>query len=431
MHKIWLVLRSEYLRRVRTKGFILATLLLPLALTAFLVVVVLLTVSAMEEDKVRTIAVVDETGVLLPRLADEAGDLRFEAANVPADSLRALVIAEERYAGYLLLPAGLLRGDAQAVYYSVEGGGFSFESRLDGRLTQAVEAQRLHEQNVPAEVLALLQRDVSVRMVRLTETGEEAGGTGFFAGLGFGMGFLIFMMMVIYGAVVMQGVIDEKSSRVVEVVVSSVKPFHLMMGKVLGIGAMGLTQMIVWSALTLAVTFAAGPVVALFIDPASLDLPESASTAQVLEAADVTIPSLDPMVLVWFVFFFLGGYLLYAAFYATIGSLVESQQEAQSFLFPLLLPLIISMYTLMPQIESPNGTLSVVLSMLPLTSPISMIVRVAVTDVPAWQVLLSLLLLVGSFVVAVWVGSRIYRIGILMYGKRPSVRDILRWLRYA
>lgn len=433
MHKIWIVLRSEYLRRVRTKGFILTTLLLPVALAAFLFFIVFLTISAMEEEPSRTIAVVDETGVLLPRLVEGSDErIRFAAADVPVDSLRALAFAGEKYAGYLTLPAGLVDGEGQASYFSAESAGsFQLEARIRERIEYAVAAVRLEQQQVAPEVLALLTRDVPLRMVKLTEEGEEAGSRGFFIALGYIMGILIFMMMIVYGSVVMQGVIDEKSSRVVEVVVSSVRPFQLMMGKVLGIGAMGLTQMIVWSVLTFVVTTAAGPLVVLFIDPARFDLPETADTEQVLAAANITIPSLDPVVLVWFVLYFLLGYLLYASFYATVGSLVESQQESQSFLVPLLLPIIIAMYTLMPQIESPNSTLSVVLSMLPLTSPISMVVRTAVTDVPVWQVLLSLLLLVGMFLAAIWVGARIYRVGILMYGKRPSLKDLARWMRYA
>jgi ABC-2 type transport system permease protein len=162
-----------------------------------------------------------------------------------------------------------------------------------------------------------------------------------------------------------------------------------------------------------------------------LNVAEGASTEELLQAADITLPSFPPELFLWFALYFLGGYLLYASLYAAIGSMVESQQDAQSFLLPLLLPLIVAMYTLMPQVESPNSTLSVALSMIPLTSPISAIVRMAVADVPWWQTLLSLGLLFLSFVGVVWAAGRIYRVGILMYGKKPTLREMVRWIRYA
>ncbi len=431
MNKTWIVARSEYLRRVRSKGFVLTTLLLPLAIVVFLVVIILLAASAFEEDETRTIAVVDRTGVLeeaLVAASDEA--IRFVPAAETEAALREAVIAGT-YDGYLVLPADVIEGDGQVAYYSAEGGGSIFENRLDRRIERVVEEERMRRRNIDPELIREVSSNVPLRMVKLTEQGEEAGSTGVFAALGFGMGFLIFMMMVIYGSVVMQGVIDEKSSRVVEVIVSSVRPFELMLGKVLGIGAMGLTQMVVWSALILAGSMASGAVVSLFLDPAQLNLPDSASTEEILQAANITIPTFPPELFVWFILYFLLGYLLYASLYAAVGSLVESQQDAQGFLLPLLLPIIVAMYTLVPQVESPNSTLSLVLSMIPLTSPISAVVRMAVTDVPWWQTLASLAILAATFLGVVWLAGRVYRVGILMYGKKPSPREVLHWLRQA
>lgn len=433
MNKIWIVAKSEFMRRVRSKGFILTTLLLPFALVLLGVFIVFISVSAFNEEEAsaRTIAVVDETGVLLEQLhtlSDER--LQFVRPEEPVDALRQAII-DDVYDGFLVLPAGLVDGEGHVMYYTIEGGSSIFGDRVERQLESAVEAQRLVRENISPEMLAFLNADVPVQVVKLTETGEEAGNTEFFMVLGFIMGFLIFMMMIVYGSVVMQGVIDEKSSRVVEVIISSVKPFHLMMGKVLGIGAMGLTQVVVWSGLVMAGSVALGPILMLFIDPGTMNLPDNPGTEEVLREVGITIPTFSPEIFVWFVLYFLFGYLLYASFYATVGSIVESQQESQAFLLPLLLPVIVAMYTLMPQVQSPHSTLSVVMSMLPLTSPISMIVRAAVADVPLWQMLLSLLLLVGSFIGAIWVCSRIYRVGILMYGKKPNLKDLVRWFRYA
>ncbi|QXD14170.1 ABC transporter permease [Rhodocaloribacter litoris] len=431
MHKIWIVLKSEFRRRVRTKWFILTTLLGPVALVAFFAIVGVVAVSSME-DGGRIVAVVDETGRLLPRLLVEPEDgLRLVAVEGPADSVRAAVMAGQ-YDGYLRIPAGVIEGAGEVIYYSPEGGGLGiFQSRLERLVREAVEQERLAARNVPPEVLEILRARVPVRMVRLTEAGETAGSTGAYVVIGFIMGFLIYMAMLIYGSVVMQGVIEEKTSRVVEVIVSSVRPFHLLMGKVLGIGAMGLVQMVVWALIILAGTMFSGTLLALFLDPAAFDLPDDASQRELLAAANFTVPQLSPDVFVWFVLFFLVGYLLYASLFAAIGSAVEQQQDAQSLLFPVMMPLILSIVFIQPVIEAPNSTLALVLSMVPFFSPIPMVVRVAVTEVPFWQVSLSFLLLLGTFVASIWVSARIYRVGILMYGKKPGLKDLLRWIRYA
>jgi len=431
MSKIWIVLKNEFLRRVRSKWFILTTLLGPIALIAFFVIIGVVAVSAMEGGE-RTIAVVDETGVLLPDLEASSDErYRFVAPGIPTDSVRSAVMAG-RYDGYLVLPAGLLDGEGEAVYYSPEGGGASvFQGEIAGRVRSAVEKQRLLRRNVPLEVIDILKQRVPIRMVKLTEAGETAGDTGAYIVVGFIMGFLIYLAMLIYGSVVMQGVIEEKLSRVVEIIVSSVRPFQLLMGKVLGIGAMGLVQMVVWAALIMAGTLFSGTILSLFLDPAKLNLPVDASQEELLAAANFTPPHLSPDVFVWFVLFFLVGYLLYASLFAAIGSAVEQQQDAQSLLLPVMMPIIISIIFIQPVIEAPNSTLAVLLSMIPFFSPIPMVVRVAVTDVPFWQVSLSFLLLVGAFIGAIWVSARVYRVGILMYGKKPRLKDLLRWIRYA
>jgi ABC-2 type transport system permease protein len=193
---------------------------------------------------------------------------------------------------------------------------------------------------------------------------------------------------------------------------------------------MGLTQFIVWGVLVLGGSSVLGSVAALFLDPSMLNLPADASDEAVRQAVDVSVPSLSPSLLIWFVLFFLGGYLLYASLFAAAGSAVEQQQDAQSFVLPLTLPLIVPIVMLFFMLETPNATLSVVMSMIPLFSPVLMVARLAVADVPFWQVGGAFLLLVGSFVAAIWLSGRIYRVGVLMYGKKPSLREVGRWLTY-
>lgn len=419
------------MRRVISKWFLIITLLAPVLLVSILFVPGLVTVLA-SKSSIPEIAIVDETGVLLPRLASEAeGRFEIVAPGTSPAAVRDSVVAGN-YDGYLLLPSSLLRGEGTATYYSAEGGGVSLASRLNRLVNRAVEQQRLAEQSVSAEVLSILDSDVDVTMVKLSETGvEEADATLAYTIVGYIMGFFIYVSVFVYGAIVMNGVIEEKTSRVVEVMVSSVKPFQLLMGKVLGIGAMGLVQLATWAILiVLGMTFA-GSALALFLDPTELGLTPDASQEAMLEAADITIPSIAPSLFIWFVLFFLGGYLLFSSLYAAIGSAVEQQQDAQSLLAPITMLVIVPMLFLGVIVESPNTTLSVVLSLVPFFSPILMIVRMAVTDVPFWQVALSYVLLIAGFIGAIWISSRIYRIGILMYGKKASLKDLLKWFRYA
>lgn len=429
MSKIWIVLKSEFLRRVQSKWFIISTILAPVLLIAVAVIPGVLAVVASEGDD-RTIAVVDETNLLFSRLSSNEESNHFVEVNEPVDSLRA-AIKNGHYDGYLVLPQEILNGQGTVTYYSVEGGGLSLRRRIEQAVNQVIEEYRLAEKNVDPEILQILESRVPVRMVKITEAGETADSAVAYTLVGYIMGFFIYMAMFIYGAFVMHGVMEEKTTRVVEIMVSSVRPFDLMMGKVLGIGAMGLVQMILWSLLILAGLTFAGTIVSLFVDPASLNLPENASQEEILTAIDFSAPGISPMLFVWFVLFFLGGYLLYASLFAAIGSAVEQQSDAQSLTLPVTMLIIVPIIFMSFLIESPNSTLSIILSMIPFFSPILMVVRVAITDVPLWQSGLAFVLLVATFIGAIWISARIYRVGILMYGKKPGFRDLARWFRYA
>ncbi len=427
--KTFIVAKTEFLKRVKTKWFVITTLIGPIALVGFFVIIGIVTVQSITGGK-QTVAVIDRSDVLFVDFHDEDDQISFIQPNAPEDSIRAAVI-RGIYDGYLLLEPDIISGDGNATYYSRDGGGISVFARKIRSITQqAVEKRRLEEQNVPKAVFDILSARVSVDMKKLSETGEVSGGTEAFAVIGFIMGFMIYITMLIYGSVVMQGVIQEKTNRVVEIIISSVRPFDLLMGKVLGIGAMGLVQMTFWAVLIMAGTIFSGAIISLFLDPANLNLPATASQDELLAAANFTLPVIDPFIFVWFVLYFLMGYLLYASIFSAIGSSVEQQQDAQSLMLPVMLPIIISIVFLQSTVEAPNSTLSIVLSMIPFTSPISMVVRYAVTDVPMWQIFLSFSLLVGFFIGAIWLSARIYRVGILMYGKKASIRDLIKWARY-
>lgn len=429
MDKIWIVLKSEFIRRVRSKWFIIGTLLAPLMLIAISVLPAVLGIAAAGAEE-RHIIVIDETGIFSNGLKKHAGDLySFTMSAATPEQLRQQVL-DGVYNGYLHIPEGIVEGEGEASFYSVEGTGLSGGMRLERALSRTLEDYRLEAYDVSEEIREIIDASVPVHSVKITAEGEQEDSAAFFSILGYIMGFIIYAAMFIYGAYVIQGVLEEKTTRVIEVMVSSVRPFQMLMGKVLGIGAVGIVQMVVWSLLMLAAVFFAGSIVTLFVNPTELSLPVTATQDEILQAVDFAVPSIKPSVFVWFVLFFIGGYLLYSSLFAAVSSLVEQQQDAQGLLMPIYLLIIIPIMFMVFFVESPNSTLAVVLSMVPFFSPILMVVRVAVTEVPFWQVGLAYTLLLTTFVGAMWVSSRIYRVGILMYGKKPNIKDLIRWIRY-
>ncbi|MEX0820638.1 MAG: ABC transporter permease [Rhodothermales bacterium] len=430
MTKIWIVLRSEFVRRVTSKWFIATTVLAPVVLLALMVLPPVVGMMASENNE-WTVAVVDETDVLGTRLAErDAPRFTFVPVDTPADSVRAAVLSG-RFDGYLVLRDGMLEGDAGAAYYSVDGGGFSLGRRLAELVNDEVTRYRLDAQDVPLDVRAIMEDRISVDLLKLTDGGSAPDSAAASSAIGLGMGFVIYFTMFLYGAYVMHGVMEEKQSRVLEVVVSSVRPFELLMGKVLGIGAMGLLQMATWIVFVVGLALSAGGIASVFLDPSDFNLPDTASAAELVDAANISFPHVAPDLVAWFLLFFLGGYLLYASLFAAIGSLVDNQQDAQGLMFPVTILIIIPLLFITVLIENPHSLLSVVLSMVPFFSPILMVVRLATTSVPFWQVLLSYTLLCAAFVLSIWICARIYRIGILMYGKKPTYRDLARWLRHS
>lgn len=427
--KASIVFRSEFLRRVRSKWFVLTTLLAPVFFVGLMVVPPLVGFMASGGSE-RVVAIVDETGVLATRLIERSsGELTFVEADVPTDSLRAAV-ESGRYNGYLILPESLLTGEEEARYYSVEGGGLSLGARLETEIDEAVTEHRLQAQNVSPEIRSILESTASVDLLKLTEEGTATESAAASSILGMAMGFVIYIAMFIYGAYVMHGVMEEKQSRVLEVIVSSVRPFDLLMGKVLAIGAMGLLQMSVWLAILLGLSVSAGGLLTLFIDPSDFNLPDGVSGDELAAAADIGLPQISPELFLWFILFFLGGYLLYSSLFAAVGASVDNQQDAQTLIFPVSILIIIPMFFITVIVEDPNGTLAAALSMVPFFAPVLMVMRLAITSVPTWQILLSFLILCATFVGSIWVCGRIYRVGILMYGKKPSLRDLVRWFRY-
>lgn len=429
MNKTLLIARSEFLRRVRTKAFVLGVLLAPLGLAVVLGIPVLLALFS-GDDARREIVVLDESGRLFESVAANLPE-RFTATQDagPLDSLRARVL-DGRTDAALVLPEALLVGEGSATLLGRSGGGISQLDDVRGAVRAAVRDVRLGEMGAPADVRAVVERRVPLRSVTVTEAGDAADGALVASAVGYVSGFLIYMFVLIYGGLVMRGVIEEKQSRIVEVIASSVRPFELMMGKVLGIGAVGLAQILAWTVLGAALLSVLGPLLALAAGPPTAPTPGADPAAVPFQISDVTA-QITPGLLVVLLLCFVGGYLFYAALFAAVGSAVENESDAQALSLPVTLPAVIPLLMLMPMLDQPDSTFAVVVSILPPFSTVLLPVRVAVSEVPVWQVALALGLLAVAFAGAIWAASRIYRVGILMTGKKATFADLWRWVRTA
>jgi ABC-2 type transport system permease protein len=415
MTRVFAIVRREYLERVRSKAFIIATLLGPLLMAALTLAPALL---MGRTGKALRLALVDETGRLaapvkailatkqlqdLPRFIVESE----HTGNVESveRELKAKVI-DGSLDGYLKLPASAFERSAVEYY------GKTVSNMVDLRLieesvSQALIAERLAEAGVDRSRVEELTRGVDLRPVRLSATGErEDRGAGFF--LSFILVMMLYTTVLMWGQQVLTSVIEEKTNRVVEVIVSAVRPHHLLAGKLLGVGAAGLTQFLVWAGTLLVLSlFGAGMVGSMGAGK---------------------LPEISMLTVVAFLACFLLGFLMYAALFAAVGACVNTTQEAQSLAFPVFMPLILAVMFLMPVLQAPDSNLSIGLSLFPLFAPLLMFLRISVLQPPLWQIALSLALCIMTILGIIMVAARIYRVGILMYGKRPTFPEIMRWV---
>ena len=430
MHKVLLVIQREYLARVKKKSFLIATLLTPLIFPAIMAVFVWIAVEEKENQSLRVIEVVDETGLFFMESSEQYA---FSSSGKSLEEAKALVTKEERY-GVLYLPKMELSAPQGIQFYGIENPSTSLIGYLEGALKRKIEDQRLYAKGIDPIVLKEIRTDVKIQSLTLGDAGEEkiTDATVNYA-IGFLSGILIYLFIFIYGNQIMQGVIEEKSTRIVEILVSSLKPFQLMMGKILGIALVGLTQFVIWALLSgLAMAIVGG-----IMAPDALEQARQGSLQTQAEVGGINTGEVLGMIagINWFVilgsfvFFFLGGYLLYSSLLAAIGAAVDAETDTQQFMLPVSLPLAFSLVISMNIIKNPDGPWATFFSIFPLTSPIVMMSRIAFNP-PAWQVALSMGLLVITFVLSTWMAGRIYRTGILMYGKKASYRELVKWLFY-
>ncbi|CAN5753804.1 ABC transporter permease [soil metagenome] len=446
MKKLVTIINREYLTRVNSKAFIISTILGPIVMVAFMVVPVL--IALMETGEARRIAIVDQTGRVydrvrefitnegsepsspasLPRDMSQSpeerarqagiaikGDFRVERAEPAGRALEDVKrelngrVRRKELDGYIVIPSDVLV-ERKAEYYGSNVGDFMTSIRVKEGLSRAVNEQRLADSGVDHSLLREMSKRVSMNTFKVSEgTEEKDSGEAFFLVLG--VGFLIFIMILMYGGTVLSAVMEEKETRIAEILFSSVSAFPLMMGKLVGVSLVALTQFTIWG---------------LLIGGFSVY-----GVATLGQGMDAQLPPVSALNIIYFVLFFLLGFFIYASVYAVIGSIVRSYDESQAFLMVAIVPLILSFYLVFPVVRSPGSSVAFWASIVPLSSPVIMPVRIVSQTLPFWQIGLSLLIGFGAAILLTWVAARIYRTGMLMYGKRATIPEVWRWVRQA
>jgi len=433
MDKIWLILTREYTSRVKKKSFLLATFLTPLLMGGLYAAAIYFAVSDSEE---KIIKVIDESGLFVDKL-EGRNSVVFEFVTEPVDSARKKV-ENGSFIGLLYIKDVDIDDPQGINYYSMTTPGIDLIRGMNRSLETVVRDAKIKKMGFSKSALDSLNTDINITSINLSGENEKEGNSGIAMAVGIFSGMLIYMFMLIYGSQVMRGVMQEKTSKIVEILVSSVRPFHLMMGKILGIAAVGLTQFILWIVLTVSIISIAGPLlggesaedmVAAQSGIAQAELAQSPEAQnKLLAAIDEVVDSVNiPLLVGSFFFYFLSGYLFYAALFAMIGAVVDSEADTQQFMMPIMLPLIASMMFLGVIIKDPSGPIAFWMSIIPFFSPIIMMIRIPF-DVPLWQLVLSMTLMVLGFLGTTWMAGRVYRIGILMHGAKVNYKVMFKWL---
>lgn len=427
MNKVLLIIQREFLNRVQKKSFLIATILLPLIFPAIMGVLIYVAIQQEKNATKDLIYYVDESGVFAP----DTSKFLFRKFEGSLDDAKKVVDTEETL-GLLYVPKISIQKPKGITLYTKNTATPGDIGDLEQMFENQIRDIKMQRFQVDRKILDSLKTDVSIETFKLSGGKEESSNSGVLLGIGVGAGILMYMFIFIYGAQIMQGIIEEKMSKVVEVIVSSVRPFQLMLGKIIGLASVGLLQFLIWIVL---ITTLTSVVFAQF----GLDAPqqqminEAAAQAQETQNAQAigfmkTFNSIPFSYIIFnFLFYFLGGYLLYGALFAAVGSAVDSPAEAQQFMFPITIPMLISYFGLFTFIiKDPDGPISVWLSIIPFTSPIAMMGRIAF-GVPDWQLALSMALLVLGFILTTWVAARIYRVGILMHGTKVNYKVLAKW----
>ena len=430
MYKIWLIIQREFLNRVQKKSFLIATILLPLIFPALMAILVYVAIEQRKNATKDVVYYVDESG----KFAPDSTKFIFKKFEGKIAEAKKLFQADQSY-GLLHIPDFDLENPPIITLYTKANPSPNEIGEIEGILENRIRELKMLKFNISQKLLDNIKTDISLRTINVSAEGDEqTSNSKVLFGIGMAFGIMMYLFIFIYGAQIMQGVIEEKMSKVVEIIVSSVRPFQLMMGKIMGLASVGLLQFLIWIIL---ITTLSSVVLGLF----GLDMPQDQMMnemnqrypdAQVQNSGTMEMLNIITEIpfgylIFIFLFYFLGGYLLYGALFAAVGSAVDSPAEAQQFMFPITIPMLIAYFGLFTFIlDDPHGSISIWLSIIPFTSPIAMMGRIGF-DVPDWQLLLSMISLIAGFIFTTWVAARIYRVGILMHGTKINYKVMAKW----
>lgn len=436
MNKIILVIKREYLSRVRKKSFIVMTLLGPILMAGLMMTPLLMDTS---DSEAREIWVCDESNLFHTQFED-VNDTHFEFINQNIEEVKRGFNESDAFA-LVHIPkvdtASIDILESSVKVYAHKPMSFSNQRLISKNIESVVESIKLKEEGLTRELIDRTRSDVELNTIILGESGvEKSGSTEIAMGLSMAGGFLIYIFIFLYGAMVMRGVMEEKTSRIVEIIISSVKPFQLMMGKIIGVAMVGFTQFALWIILTFVISTVA---TTMLVDPADINIAELAQgtelVAQELQnesGLTIVLNQLEQMnisfILMMFLFYFVGGYLMYGSLFAAVGAAVDSETDTQQFMMPITIPLIFSFIALQTILENPDSPLAFWCSIIPFTSPIVMMGRLPF-DPPMWEIALSMVLLIIGFIFTSWIAGRIYRVGILMHGQKVSYKILWKWIK--
>ena len=438
MSNVSIIIQREFNERVRKKSFIITTILMPVLMIVLMIAPALIMEYSRGEQK--TIAVIDDSGLVAPQLQSNE-ELRFEPTDLTTEEARRSLT--DRF-GVLYIGSDILENPSDVKLYANASSSLSIESNITGQIEDILEAEKLKAYHIDnlQQILDEVKTTVTLQTFRNDKSQEaesQAQSSTVATAAGYILGFVLYMFLLIYGSMVMQSVIEEKNNRVLEVVVSSVRPFDLMLGKILGVALVAVVQVLIWGVLI----FAVGAIVLPQLMPAEMmagvqamqqGMPDAAAMGdmvpEMLQAvAAVTDTGYILKIFVCLLLFVFGGYLLYSAMFAAVGSAVDNVQDASQLQMPVTLPIILALLMMLAVIKDPNSSLAFWFSIIPFTSPVVMMARIPY-DIPLWEIVLSLVVLYASFVAMVWFAGKIYRVGIFMYGKKPTFKELLKWVRY-
>lgn len=428
MSKTWVLIKREFLSRVKTKGFVIGTLALPVLVFIFMGVQIAMQSMGVREKK--TLALMDLSGRVTPAFiaymdttyqdARKTPLYTFERVQSAPESLAAVqarysgLVRAEKINGLIILPADLFESNRFELH-ARNISNMEFNSVLERSLSRVISDLRLQQSGIDRELVRKLTRGVDLTTFKVSEAGskQESGMVAF--GVSYVMMFILYMALLFYGQFVMRGVYEDKNSRVMEVVLSSARAEQIMAGKIIGIGGAGLLQFLIW-AIVLALVSTYGMVMMSLFSPGIEKLP---------------IPAISASVYLFFFLFFILGYFIYATLYATLGSLVNDEADAQSLQWPVTFLIILGFMFMFFVLNNPNSTMAVILSLIPFFTPLLMFLRLSVGAAPLWQALLSVVIMIATIAGLIWLTGRIFRVGILMYGKKPNLPELLKWIRYS